>query len=87
MSPKHLDRCVQVLADHHNIRNTDTLRRMGVVVRALEGRHHRLPPPLPNRTVFHRELDHEAGRQDGWAGGSDRPCTQTRGGCPRQATG
>lgn len=40
MNPKHLDRCyVQEFASRHNICNTDTLRQMSVVVRALEGRH------------------------------------------------
>ncbi len=39
MSPKHLDRYVQEFAGRHNFRNADTLLQMGVVVRALEGRH------------------------------------------------
>ena len=39
MNPKHLDRYVQEFASRHNVHNTNMFRQMGVVVRALEGRH------------------------------------------------
>ena len=38
MSPKHLDRYVQEFAGRHNLRDTDTLTQMAVVVRGLEGK-------------------------------------------------
>ena len=39
LSPKHLDRYAQEFAGRHNIRNTDTLQQMDVMVHTLEGRH------------------------------------------------
>ena len=39
MSPKHLDRYVQVFAGRHNLRDAGTLAQMGLAARVLEGRH------------------------------------------------
>lgn len=38
MSPTHLGRYMQESAGHRNIRHVGTLRQMGVMVQALEGR-------------------------------------------------
>ena len=38
MSPKHLDRYVQEFAGRHNIRESDTIEQMSMVVRGLEGK-------------------------------------------------
>lgn len=38
MSPKHLDRYVREFAGRQNIREYDTLARMGFVVRGMDGK-------------------------------------------------
>lgn len=87
MSPKHLDRYVQEFAGCHNLCHADTLRQMGTVVRALEGRHttyHR--PYRTERSSIGSPVMKKADRMERLAAPAD-PYPRPHGGYPRRAAG